>query len=73
MKLTKKALRKIIKEVVYHHPLFTTDTIKAQSNKNLINGKLNTYYCGAYWANGFHEDGVNSAIDVCKNIGVNFE
>ena len=64
---------KIIKEIVYHHPLFTTDTIKAQSNKNLINGKFNTYYCGAYWANGFHEDGVNSAIDVCKNLGVNFE
>ena len=61
---------KIIKEVVYHHPLFNVDSVKAQSSKELINGRNRSYFCGAYWANGFHEDGVNSALDVCKEFGV---
>jgi len=61
---------KIIKKVEYTHPLFTVDGIHAQKKKNQINGHNNTYYCGAYWGNGFHEDGVNSALDVCKAFGV---
>tara|TARA_B100001175_G_C19474518_1_gene623542 strand:- start:256 stop:1515 length:1260 start_codon:yes stop_codon:yes gene_type:complete len=61
---------KIIKKIDYEHPLFTKDTIEAQYNKNLINGVNNTYFCGAYWGNGFHEDGVNSALDVCKKFGM---
>ena len=61
---------KIIKEVVYHHPLFNVDSVKAQSSKHLINGRNRSYFCGAYWGNGFHEDGVNSALDVCKEFGV---
>jgi len=52
------------------HPLFTKDTIESQNNKNLINGVDNTYFCGAYWGNGFHEDGVNSALEVCKKFGM---
>ncbi len=64
---------KIIKEIVYHNPLFTAETIKSQSKKDLIDGHINTYFCGAYWSNGFHEDGVKSAIDVCKKLGVEFE
>ena len=61
---------KIIKKINYEHPLFTKDTIESQNNKNLINGVNNTYFCGAYWGNGFHEDGVNSALDVCKKFGM---
>lgn len=53
---------KIIKTMVYHHPVFTPDGIMAQSNHRLINGTDRTYYCGAYWRNGFHEDGVVSAL-----------
>ena len=60
---------KIIKKIVYHHPLFTVDSIKAQKRKHEISGVNNTYYCGAYWRNGFHEDGVVSALDVCKQFG----
>ena len=55
---------KIIKTLVYHHPLFTVKGVKAQKEKNKISGVNNTFYCGAYWGNGFHEDGVNSALDV---------
>ena len=57
---------KIIKTLVYHHPLFTVKGVKAQKEKNQISGVNNTFYCGAYWGNGFHEDGVNSALDVCS-------
>ena len=60
---------KVIKKIVYHHPLFTVDSIKSQKRKHEISGVNNTYYCGAYWRNGFHEDGVVSALDVCKQFG----
>ena len=58
--------KKIIKEIKYEHPLFTPSCLKSQSKKDLINGRNNTYFAGAYWGYGFHEDGVNSALDVCK-------
>ena len=45
----------------YEHPLFTLDGIKAQQRWSDINGQLDTWYCGAWWRNGFHEDGVWSA------------
>ena len=64
---------KIIKEIVYHHPLFTKESVEAQNNKNRICGHNNTYFCGAYWGYGFHEDGVNSAIDVCKKFGLSID
>ena len=60
---------KIIKNLSYEHPLFTTDGINAQKRKREISGQNNTYYCGAYWHNGFHEDGVVSALDVCSQFG----
>ena len=61
---------KILKEMTYHHPLFNLESVHAQSLKDKINGVNNTYFCGAYWANGFHEDGVNSALDVCSKFGL---
>jgi len=60
---------KIIKNLSYEHPLFTIDGVKAQKRKNEICGQKNTFYCGAYWRNGFHEDGVVSALDVCSQFG----
>ena len=60
---------KVIKHLNYEHPLFTLSSIEAQGRKHEISGKNNTYYCGAYWRNGFHEDGVMSAVDVCKDFG----
>ena len=60
--------KKIIKKILYHHPLFTIDGIEAQKKKHQISGVNNTFYCGAYWGNGFHEDGVNSAIDVSNSL-----
>ena len=62
---------RIIKEITYHHPLITVESISAQKRKNEISGVNNTYYCGAYWHNGFHEDGVVSAMDACELLATN--
>jgi len=61
--------KSILKKITYHHPLFTVNAIEAQKRKSEISGVNNTYYCGAYWRNGFHEDGVVSALDVCSSFG----
>ncbi len=60
----------VIQQFVYSHPVFTKDAIDSQQQRSLICGKNNTQYCGAYWYNGFHEDGVRSAQDVCQRFGV---
>ena len=61
---------RILKNLSYQHPQFTPEGIDAQNRKDEISGVKNTYYCGAYWKNGFHEDGVVSALDVCKKFGI---
>ncbi len=59
---------KILKVFHYSHPVFSTSSIASQKRKPEVNGFNNTWYCGAYWHNGFHEDGVKSALDVVKGI-----
>jgi len=52
---------RILKRIVYHHPLFTPASVTAQARQRELNGAQRTYFCGAWWRNGFHEDGVASA------------
>jgi predicted NAD/FAD-binding protein len=52
---------KILKRMTYHHPIYTPAAIAAQQRRGEISGVRRTYYCGAYWRYGFHEDGVASA------------
>ena len=59
---------KILGRYSYAHPQFSVASIKAQKNWSTINGNRNTWFCGAYWGNGFHEDGVTSGIQVTKAI-----
>ncbi|AUB88236.1 FAD-dependent oxidoreductase [Vibrio anguillarum] len=59
---------KVLRQFTYHHPVFTTQSIAAQQRKPEVNGVNNTWYCGAYWRNGFHEDGVTSALDVVTQL-----
>jgi len=54
--------RSVIRRVSYHHPLFTAASVQAQMRQRELNGAAGTYYCGAWWRNGFHEDGVVSAL-----------
>ncbi len=53
----------------YAHPQFTVAGIAAQQRWAEINGTRNTWFCGAYWHNGFHEDGLSSGLRVAENIG----
>jgi len=46
--------------------------MRSQARRGEINGQNRSYYCGAYWYNGFHEDGVRSAVDVAAMLGVQF-
>lgn len=59
---------RVIRRMVYHHPLFTPQGVAAQTRHAEVNGPLRTFYCGAYWRNGFHEDGVVSAIEAIKHF-----
>ena len=60
---------KIIRSLVYHHPVYDPKSLKARRRQDALNGRNRTYFCGAYWGYGFHEDGVNSALAVCKHFG----
>lgn len=59
---------RIIKRLTYHHPVFTQAGIQAQQRHGEISGINRTYFCGAYWGFGFHEDGLKSGIRVVGQI-----
>jgi uncharacterized protein len=59
---------KIIKKIQYMHPRFSLEGIKAQGRHSEISGHSRTFYCGAYWRYGFHEDGVVSGIKAVKQV-----
>jgi len=63
----------VLREITYHHPVFTPGAIAAQRRHKEINGKRRLHFCGAYWGYGFHEDGVNSALAVCKHFGIGLD
>lgn len=65
------APEKILKRFSYSHPVFTLKGIAAQQRWHEINGVNHTWFCGAYWHNGFHEDGVVSALRVAEAFGEN--
>ena len=60
--------KKIIKKLNYAHPTFSIDSINAQKKHPIISGINRTFFAGAYWGNGFHEDGVKSAYDSVKQL-----
>ncbi|WP_339742199.1 FAD-dependent oxidoreductase [uncultured Rubinisphaera sp.] len=55
----------------YDHPVFTTKREQAQNRHDELIGRNGLSYCGAYWRNGFHEDGVVSGLRVCRQWGLN--
>jgi uncharacterized protein len=59
---------KILKRINYDHPMFTPQGIAAQQRQHEINGVNRTYFCGAYWRYGFHEDGVVSALNAIEHF-----
>ena len=55
----------ILKQITYHHPIFSAGRRSFQKRHHELIGPNRTSFCGAYWGNGFHEDGVSSALAVC--------
>jgi predicted NAD/FAD-binding protein len=53
--------RRILRSFSYDHPVYSPAAVAAQARHRELNGAQRTYFCGAYWRSGFHEDGVVSA------------
>lgn len=59
---------KVLRRFEYHHPIFTTQRAAAQARHRELFNANRSSFCGAYWGNGFHEDGVVSALKVCESL-----
>ena len=60
----------VLRRMVYTHPLYTRAAISAQARWDEISGRDRVHFCGAYWFDGFHEDGLRSAVRVAAALGV---
>ncbi|AAZ18593.1 conserved hypothetical protein [Psychrobacter arcticus 273-4] len=66
--------RQVIKRIDYRHPVFNNQMVAAQAQWSSISGTdSHSHFCGAYWFNGFHEDGVRSALRVCQVLGCDID
>jgi predicted NAD/FAD-binding protein len=61
---------RVVRKLAYEHPVFTPEGVGAQARHDELLDHRRTSYCGAYWRNGFHEDGVVSAVRVCRRFEV---
>ncbi len=59
---------KIIQKVEFTHPFYDIKTINAQKHLPDLQGVNNSYFCGSYFGYGFHEDGLNSGINVSNKL-----
>ena len=60
---------KVLRRTVYQHPVYSKEAVRAQARFEEISGIDRTHFAGAYWYNGFHEDGVRSALRVARRFG----
>ena len=56
----------IYDQVSFRHPVYDHAALRAQQQIKAMNGRANTWYCGAWMRHGFHEDGFASAVDVVQ-------
>ncbi len=63
------APEKIIARMNYQHPVYTHGSVAAKARRGEINGVNRTWFAGAYWGFGFHEDGLRSGLEVADAIG----
>jgi predicted NAD/FAD-binding protein len=59
----------IVRSEIYEHPIFDAPAIRAQRRLWSLQGRLNTWYCGAYFGAGFHEDGLQAGLAVAEALG----
>ncbi len=63
----------ILRRMSYAHPVYTDASVAAQGRRYVIQGQRRTWFAGAYWGWGFHEDGIRSAVEVARALGVVWE
>ena len=59
---------RVLRRFDFAHPMFTPPAVAAQKRHAEVSGADRIHYCGAYWGNGFHEDGVVSALAVTRRF-----
>ncbi len=62
----------VLQRMRYSHPIFDAPAVAAQARRAQISGVRNTWYCGAWWRYGFHEDGCGSAVEVANAMGIDW-
>jgi len=60
---------KVIARMRYRHPIYTHASVAAQQRRDEISGQRCTWFAGAAWGYGFHEDGLRSGVDVARALG----
>lgn len=60
---------KIIRSYEYEHPMFNSAAILSQPRLWELQGQQNTWFCGAYFGSGFHEDGIQAGLAVAEKLG----
>ena len=58
----------MIRRLSYSHPIFTRQSVETQSELPRMNGRNRTHFCGAYFGNGFHEDGCRSGFQAAEML-----
>ena len=61
---------RILRRMSYRHPVYTRAAVAAQKRRTEIQGRRNTWFAGAYWGWGFHEDGIRSGAGIAQALGV---
>lgn len=64
---------RILKRMRYQHPIYSAASVAAQGRRHEINGQNHTWFAGAYWGWGFHEDGMRSAVEVARGLGAGWQ
>ncbi len=59
----------ILRASIYHHPVYSMEAMEAQKHLWNLQGKRRTWFCGAYFGYGFHEDGLQSGLAVAEQLG----
>ena len=62
----------IIARMAYQHPVYTHASVAAQARRSEVNGRRHTWFAGAWWGFGFHEDGMRSGAEAAAALGVSW-